>query len=451
MRRARAIGALLLGLILAAALSRAANAPTAARPAPNSASATSAALPASHPATGRNTCANCHRQQEEARLSDPVRLWTNDIHYQRGVTCADCHGGNPNDSDITAMDPDRGYIGKPTHQQIPDLCVKCHGNAEFMKRFRPEPYVFSMAEFRSSVHGRKLLEGDQKVATCISCHGAHGILSHKDPASPVYDTNVPRTCAKCHNAEYMKGYGIPTDQFANYKTSVHGRALLEKGDLSAPACNDCHGNHGAAPPNTRDISIVCGNCHGREGELFAASGVSAQLQIQRKRGCVTCHSNHAVQHPSDAMIGLTGEGLCGLQCHAPGSACANASVVIVDRFHALKARIQQGDSLLSFAAQLGMPTEKGREFLKNAQDQLVNTRVTLHTFDDKQITGAIGEGDQQVQKALDYGRRALKDWGTRRAGMGMSVVAILIMILLLVLKIRQADRESPPGEARPHA
>ncbi len=449
MRRARALGALLVAAVLASAAGYAAVSPPAGPPA---AAKPEAGAPESpHGKPGRYSCIQCHRQQEETRLSDPVRLWTGDIHFQRGVKCADCHGGNPDDSDITAMDPDRGYIGKPARGAIPALCVKCHGNAEYMKRFRPEPYVFSMDEFRSSVHGKKLQEGDQKVATCTSCHGAHGILPHTDPAAPVYKTNVPRTCAKCHgNPEYMKSYGIPTNQFAAYQKSVHGRALLEKGDLSAPACNDCHGNHGAVPPNTRDISTVCGNCHGREGDLFASSNVSTQLQIQRKRGCVTCHGNHGVQVPSDAMIGLTGEGVCGQQCHAPGSACANASVVIVARFHALKAQIQRSDSLLSFAAQLGMPTEKGREFLKQAQDQVVNTRVTLHTFDDKQVTGAIGDGDGAAQKATRYAQQAMKDWGTRRVGMGLTVIAILVTILLLLLRIRQADRESPPREPQPH-
>jgi len=41
---------------------------------------------------------------------------------------------------------------------------------------------------------------------------------------------------------------IPTNQFAEYRTSVHWEAMSKRGDLSAPSCASCHGNHGAKPP-----------------------------------------------------------------------------------------------------------------------------------------------------------------------------------------------------------
>ena len=258
---------------------------------------------ASAPApTARNTCFECHSQQEEERLVAPTRHFAEDIHAVRGLGCVACHGGNSSDPDISAMDPDKGYKGKPARSEIAEVCASCHANAAYMKRFNPKPYVFSMAEFRTSVHCKKIAEGDPKVATCTNCHGVHGILPRKDPRSPVYHRNVPFTCAKCHNAEYMAGRTVPTNQFALFSQSVHGKALFEKDDMAAPACNDCHGNHGAVPPNTRDISLVCGNCHGREGELFAKSRVSAAFLLQGRRGCVTCHSNHGVQHPTDATL-----------------------------------------------------------------------------------------------------------------------------------------------------
>jgi hypothetical protein len=434
--RSKFATALLAATLLVPALAFAADTPAA--PAAPAKPAAPAAMAQAAPTV--NSCMDCHRK-EEPRLAAPTKHFESDIHFQRGFSCVDCHGGDPKDPDITAMDPDKGYIGKPTRAEIPLMCTKCHADPVFMKRFRPEPYVFSMAEFKSSVHGRKLFEGDKKVATCTSCHGVHGILAHKDPNSPVYKTNVPRTCATCHNAEYMAGRKIPTNQFSDYQKSVHGRALLEKGDLSAPACNDCHGNHGAVPPNTRDISTVCGNCHGREGELFASSKVSERLQVEHKRGCVTCHGNHGVQRPTDAMIGFDAGGVCG-QCHESGSAGDKASMKIVAEFHGLKDRIQTSDSLLTYAGRLGMPTDKGRESLKQAQDMVVNSRAAMHSFDGKQILGGIAEGAGNADKALDYARHALKDWRTRRVGMGASVIAIVALILLLSLKIRQVDRDS---------
>ena len=69
----------------------------------------------------------------------------------------------------------------------------------------------------------------------------------------------------------MKEYDIPTNQYEEFTKSVHGVDLLEKHDLSAPACNSCHGNHGAIPPGVESISEVCGTCHALNAELFQAS------------------------------------------------------------------------------------------------------------------------------------------------------------------------------------
>lgn len=401
------------------------------------------ALPTGAPAA--NTCLDCHRKEKEARLAKPTLDFSNDIHAQRGLGCVACHGGVATDPEISAMDPDKGYIGKPKRGEIAELCAKCHADAEFMKRYNPKPYIFSLAEFRTSVHCKKIAEGDAKVATCTNCHGVHGIRSHRDPASPVYHKNVPKTCAGCHNPTYMAGRTVPTNQYELYITSVHGKALLEKGDLSAPACNDCHGNHGAVPPNTRDISRVCANCHGREGELFAGTQVAETLQLEGKRGCVTCHGNHGVQLPTDAMIGLSGAGVCG-QCHAPNSAGALAASRIVPQFHAMKRRVAEADSLLLRAERLGMPTDTGRELLKQAGDQVLNTRVTIHSFDSKLILTAISDGTGYADKAVVAGQKALKDWRDRRVGMAMTLGAIVFMIAVLLLKIRQGGPARESGE-----
>jgi cytochrome c553 len=236
----------------------------------------------------------------------------------------------------------------------------------------------------------------------------------------------------------MKGRTVPTDQYTLYQTSVHGIALLQKGDLSAPACNNCHGNHGAVPPNTRDISRVCGNCHGREGELFEASKVKEVLELEGKRGCVTCHGNHGVQRPTDAMVGLSGEGVCG-RCHEHGSAGEQAAATIVPAFHTLKDRIARADSLLDRVEQLGMPSAKGRDLLRQADDQVVAARATLHSFDSKQIMAVVASGTGFANQAVDAGEWALRDWRQRRVGMALSLIAIVVLIGLLLIKIRSLE------------
>jgi hypothetical protein len=130
---------------------------------------------------------------------------------------------------------------------------------------------------------------------------------------------------------------LPTDQYARWQVSVHAKALLEKGDLTAPTCNDCHGNHGATPPGVDRVSFVCGNCHAREAELFRASrkhdlwqqhsemmsgsdcgtcheGRRAALKLTHFSECVTCHENHGVVRPVVAMLGILPETPCAF-CH----------------------------------------------------------------------------------------------------------------------------------------
>jgi doubled CXXCH motif protein len=392
-----------------------------------------------------NSCMDCHRQLDDARLRAPTLNIDKDIHTARGLGCANCHGGNPNDPELSAMDPDKGFKGKPARNEIAELCASCHANAAFMKHYNPRPYIFSLDEFRTSVHCKKISEGDTKVATCTNCHGVHGILSPKDPDSPVYHKNVPETCGKCHNATYMKGRNIPTNQHDLYVKSVHGRALLEKGDMSAPACNDCHGNHGAVPPGVRDVSLVCGKCHVREAELFEASRVKDMMELQGKRACVTCHSNHDVQHPTDAMLSPEPGGLCG-QCHVPGSTGDKAAREIVTRFAAMDRGIAHADSLAAAAESLGMETDETRATLREARDRMTNVRAALHSFDRKTITDVLAEGEKFVRQATDQAAKLLQDWRNRRVGMALSLVVILVLIGLLVLRIRGLEKGEPaPG------
>ena len=58
-----------------------------------------------------------------------------------------------------AHDKKKGFIGKPTHQQIPEVCGKCHGDAAAMKQFNPSLRMDQLSEYRTSGHGKKLADG----------------------------------------------------------------------------------------------------------------------------------------------------------------------------------------------------------------------------------------------------------------------------------------------------
>jgi formate-dependent nitrite reductase cytochrome c552 subunit len=55
-----------------------------------------------------NSCIECHGQPDlrvtEKKLYKYFREWELSIHAQEGVTCVDCHGGNPDKTDMNNSD-----------------------------------------------------------------------------------------------------------------------------------------------------------------------------------------------------------------------------------------------------------------------------------------------------------------------------------------------------------
>jgi hypothetical protein len=289
----------------------------------------------------------------DAAAKSKLAHFNDDVHAQVGLSCHNCHGGNPDPKlaeDPGAMDPaykPAPFVGKPARAAVPDFCGKCHSSAAFMKQYNPSARVDMVNEYRTSKHGQQLAKGDTNVATCTDCHGVHGILRHTNPKSRVYPTHVAETCAACHSdakrmAAYKDDFGrpLPVDQYARWRGSVHANAMFAKGDITAPTCNTCHGNHGATPPGIESVSFVCGNCHAREAELFRKSpkhagfqqhntflaggtascsdchqGQSAEvLTTKRFSECIVCHSNHGITRPTVALLGNLPETPCAF-CH----------------------------------------------------------------------------------------------------------------------------------------
>ena len=404
-----------------------------------------ASLPAAEPATVRapagvrTTCVTCHAELD----ADMARRVAEDVHVQKGLSCHHCHGGNPSaggDGDPEAAhDRSRGWTGRPARLGIPEFCGSCHADAAFMKTFSPRLRVDQFAEYRTSEHGRRNAEGDEKPAVCIDCHGVHGILKVSDPRSPVHPTAVADTCARCHEDEALMGqYLRKTDQRAAYRTSVHARALYEKGDTSAPTCNDCHGSHGAAPPGVGSVSNVCGSCHSREASLFreveAAKGLDLEACIQ----CVMCHDNHAVLPPTQEMIGV-GEGSTCTGCHAEGEPGYKAAARMGDDLARLRSTLVRAQEILGKAEKAGMEVSLDRFALQRASDSLVEARVLVHGFDLERFVHASSAGIAAADEGVAAGQRAFAEMRFRRNGLALSLVVIGAVVVALVLTIRRIE------------
>lgn len=402
-----------------------------------------AASPASAQPASAPGCVACHQGLPDTAMAAPPSLFGQDVHRTRGFTCVDCHGGDPAATDqARAHDRARGYRGKPRGTAVIDVCARCHSDAGFMRKYAPRQRVDQASEYATSVHGQQLAKGDTKVATCVSCHGAHGIREVSDAKSPVFPLNVAQTCARCHaDAAHMQGYTLPdgsplpTDQHVQYEKSVHYEALTKKNDLSAPTCNDCHGNHGAAPPGVGAVVNVCGTCHAIFSTKFALSTHSQVFT----RGCVECHHNHDVLQPSDVMLGTQEPALC-VSCHGEGDIGYKAAQTMRGGIERLKQTIDNSAQLVDRAENAGMEMSDQQLELREARNHLTLARTEVHTFDVQAVQKVLQEGFDITGKVDQSGQAALAELRFRRTGLAISLGAILLVVIALGLKVRQIDR-----------
>jgi cytochrome c3-like protein len=399
--------------------------------------------------TAKDSCIECHSVLDGA-AQRPATLIKNDVHTANGLSCADCHGGNrTSDDPAEAMNKAKGFLGKPARAAIPKFCARCHSDPNFMRKYRPQQRVDQFELYQTSIHGKRLATGDENVATCIDCHSVHDIRAVKDGMSPVHPLRLPETCARCHSdSRKMAQYGIPTNQFDNYKTSVHWNALMKRGDLSAPNCASCHGNHGAKPPQVESVAAVCGNCHVLFAQLYEKSVHQPIFSAASGGGgCVVCHSNHAIHQPSTAM--LEGRDAVCSKCHDAGTAGANAAVQMAGWMDGLDAALHRSEDVLARADKYGMEVSEAQVRLLDGRESLVKARLAMHSFDPAEMHKPIEAGMAIASETLRAGEAAIREKDIRRFGLAVSVLLMAITVAAIWLLIRriESNRAAPPGSA----
>ena len=447
----------------------------------------------------KDQCFNCHSILDD-KLKKPADLYKNDIHFRKGVTCASCHGGDSKEEDQQkSMSKTAGFIGVPRGALVTKICAKCHNtqfeilsksvhgqsstgqgfiinncitchgvhdivsvkspyskvnganivktcsgchsSASLMKKYNPGLKVDQLEKYKTSVHGMKVFSGDSKAANCASCHGNHDIKKVNDPNSKVYVTNIPTTCNKCHgDADYMKGYKIPTDQYEKFKKSVHGIALLEKGDMNAPSCNKCHGDHGASPPEVESVSKVCGTCHVLNSQMFQESPHKTAFDKKKINECGGCHSNHDIVKPSDEMLGAGEKSVC-IKCHTQNDKGIQAAVLMKQMVDSLLKDVEAANFYINEAEQKGMDVSDAKFESNDIKKVLITSRTITHYSDVDKYINSISEGFKITSKAKITGQEAIDEYYFRRLGLGVSTAFITILCVALYLKLRKIERK----------
>ncbi|MDH5511165.1 MAG: cytochrome c3 family protein, partial [Nitrospinota bacterium] len=301
-------------------------------------------------------------------------------HFEAGIMCADCHGGNPADEE-NAMEPSEGFVGKPEPKDIPKFCSKCHSDAKMMRAFNQRSDQYDL--YAGSVHGRKHSAGDEAAPTCVSCHGKHKILRVKDPKSTVHRNNLPQTCGGCHAKKEVFGpRKKPHNQLDLYKKSWHYEKFSQ-GDLLVPTCMDCHGNHGILPARSERTQTVCFNCHSAQAENYKASGHWAAFKKQGEPACLHCHKNHDVTRPTVAKFNGKGDSDC-IACHEEGSPAYTAGLEIQSLMKStINAVETASEEMADFKDNAHGGFEIGgiEERLEKAKTGLAELRVLTHKMD----------------------------------------------------------------------
>jgi cytochrome b subunit of formate dehydrogenase len=270
-------------------------------------------------AADQNYCATCHTEPalwdaNNQRLFVSPDILAHDVHWQRGVVCSDCHGGDASTSRVNdAHARESGF--RVTLQEVRAACRHCHANQD-QRLFQGS----------HAAAGPKNADGTAAALACADCHGAsgHGIRATTDPASPLFLVNEVALCGKCH-----------ADSHKSYLASVHGRGLFESGLAVSATCSDCHDPHGPLPAaneaselHGQNVIQTCGKCHlfiqqrlqasvhrweANVGEpqqgRVAPGGTTAERPV-----CTSCHAGHDLGDPRSLSFRETLPGRCG-NCH----------------------------------------------------------------------------------------------------------------------------------------
>lgn len=261
------------------------------------------------------SCGKCHKSVSESYIHS--------VHNKalvKGIagapTCITCHKNQ------VTLKQSKSLLEVKRNQA--KLCEACH---DTKKVATDQAFVHS---YVNSVHGKALENGNEKAANCVNCHSNHDIRSPGDPGSPVFKTQVPVTCSKCH-----------TDIYNEYKESIHGTQVA-KGNMDAPVCTDCHGEHNILQTNDPNAPVayknvaaqVCSPCHssvtltkkyGLDPNRFSTykdsyHGLALEGGSTTVANCASCHGFHNIKASSDPTSTVNKNNLsktCG-RCH-PGA------------------------------------------------------------------------------------------------------------------------------------
>lgn len=375
------------------------------------------------------SCMVCHGENKVEYLKS--------IHWEKGMWCADCHGGDPSSLDPEiSMSSKAGFKGKPTKRELVFLCGNCHADKKRMRQYGIS--TDQLDYYQTSEHGMALFKkNDLNVAGCVDCHGSHKITSVKDPQNMVFPTNLPQTCAVCHSdKKLMEKYGLPSNTLEEYASGVHGKALLEKNDRSAPTCAGCHGNHGAAPPGVTEVGNVCGKCHIYSESYFVKSPHFEAMQKKKMSQCASCHQHHSINYPELSMF----DRVCS-NCHDPGSGAYRRGQQIKAMILEANEQIDKAKKLMVRARLKGLDVSQYEPELEQANTDMLQVLPVTHHLILSEVETITNSARTMAGEIAASTHNYLESLRLRKVGLGIVWLFIFFVVVILYVKVKRADKE----------
>lgn len=257
-------------------------------------------------------CLGCHGKPDQIKKfpnGDTVSITVDEQVYDHAahanLACQVCHANITGDFPHPAnpAGSSREYT-----RQYEKTCAQCHPN--------------QVKEISDNAHAKVAQAGNANTPQCADCHNPH---SQKPIAKDVQGDPaaserlaIADICAKCHSKIVEE-----------YKSSVHGAALVGESNQDVPSCNDCHGSHNLKQARTVEFRLdspqLCAECHTRKDimEKYGIStdvmdtyvsdfhGTTVTLFSKERSGadtnkpvCYDCHGVHSIAKTDDPQRGL---------------------------------------------------------------------------------------------------------------------------------------------------
>jgi hypothetical protein len=273
-------------------------------------------------------CVDCHQPHKVRKL-----------FYNQGMADADCMHCHQ-DAKLRASDDgrslfvDQDEVSHSMHKKT--ACSQCHSEVNASRRRACETIKNKVdcaschaevgQQYQKSMHGILVEKNDPNGPTCKECHGTHAVGGRREPSSPIFATNIPDLCAKCHQEgkkAAVRYVGAEHEIIKRYTESIHGKGLLKSGLTVTATCTDCHTAHGVLPQandsssvNPKNLPSTCGRCHHGIQEQFVKS-VHAKMVGKTDKQlpvCNDCHSAHTIRRTDADGFRLDIMQKCG-RCH----------------------------------------------------------------------------------------------------------------------------------------